>query len=208
MALAAKIDYDRGTNSQEESMIQLSFKTSLFALSLAIATLAISTASFAMGPKKPATVQTIKSFDLNQYLGTWYEIGSVPQSFSEGCVCTKADYSLKTNGEIRVLNTCRNNSVNGTLRSAEGRARTVVADEGKLEVSFFGPFFGEYWVTELGNNYDYSVVSNRDGSSLWILSRSKTMPQQQINEILARAAKNTIKTSTFKLTQQVGCPVN
>jgi apolipoprotein D and lipocalin family protein len=120
---------------------------------------------------------TVPSVDLQRYLGTWYEIASYPQSFQEGCTGTTANYSLQEDGTIKVLNRCREGSLNGKERRAEGEARVVdKTTNAKLEVSFFGPFWGDYWIIALGDNYEYAVVGHPSRDYLWILSRDPHLP--------------------------------
>jgi apolipoprotein D and lipocalin family protein len=113
-------------------------------------------------------LQTVQGFDLSRYLGTWYEIGSFPQSVQEGCTKTKAEYSLRDDGNVDIVNNCFKE---GKEDIARGIARPVELDKGKLEVSFFQPFWGPYWVLELGADYDYAVVGHPSRDFLWILSR-------------------------------------
>lgn len=121
-------------------------------------------------------VAVVASVDIDRYLGTWYEIARYPNSFQEGCVATKASYSLRPDGRIRVVNECRQGSLDGKLRRAEAKA--WVADpstRAKLKVQFFWPFRGDYWIIDLGENYEYAVVGHPQRKYLWILSRTPTM---------------------------------
>ena len=99
--------------------------------------------------------------DLTRYLGTWYEIASFPQRFQRGCTATKATYSLRADGDIDVVNQCRKGSPTGKEDVAKGRARVVDrVSDAKLEVSFFRPFWGDYWVIDLAPDYSYAVVGH------------------------------------------------
>lgn len=121
-------------------------------------------------------LQTVPKVELSRYLGTWYEIASYPQSFQRGCTGTSATYSLKADGEIQVVNRCHKGSLDGPEDVATGRARvTDPSTNAKLEVSFFGPFWGAYWVIALGEAYEYAVVGHPSRDYLWILSRTPTM---------------------------------
>ena len=132
-------------------------------------------------------LQTVAKVDLQRYLGTWYEIASFPQSFQKGCTGTTATYSLKQNGELEVLNRCRLDSLDGKEKDATGRARVVDKDtNAKLEVSFFGPFWGDYWIVQLGDAYEYAVVGNPSRDYLWILSRTPTMDEAKYESILEK----------------------
>jgi apolipoprotein D and lipocalin family protein len=132
-------------------------------------------------------LQTVPRVELSRYLGTWYEIASIPQGFQRGCTGTQARYSLRSDGEIEVVNRCRKGSLEGVEDVATGRARvTDTATNAKLEVSFFGPFWGPYWVIQLGDEYEYAVVGHPGRDFLWVLSRTPVMDSQVYAAILAR----------------------
>jgi len=132
-------------------------------------------------------LQTVAKVDLSRYTGTWYEIASYPQRFQKGCTNTTATYTLRDDGEIGVVNRCRKGSLEGEEDSAEGRARVVDATtNAKLEVTFFRPFWGDYWIIDLGENYEYAVVGHPGRDYLWILSRTPTMEESVYQGILNR----------------------
>lgn len=147
--------------------------------------------------------QTVERVDLNRYLGKWYEIGSFPKSFQKGCVATTAEYSLRDDGDIRVVNTCRDETLDGELREAEGKAWVVDDSNAKLKVQFFWPFRGDYWILELGENYEYAVVGAPDRDSLWILSRTPQMEPEKSRDILERLAKRGWDVGRFVYTPQL-----
>jgi apolipoprotein D and lipocalin family protein len=133
---------------------------------------------------EPATVQQV---DLSRYVGTWYEIASYPQRFQKGCTGTTATYTLKDNGEIKVVNRCRLGTLDGEPKMAEGRARVVdTATNAKLQVSFFGPFWGDYWVFELDDGYRYAAVGAPSRDYLWVLSRTPQMPAADYDALLKK----------------------
>ena len=124
-------------------------------------------------------LRTVDQVDLERYLGEWYEIARYPNRFQEGCAASKAKYSRGTTGEIQVLNQCFDRGYRKPLRSVRGTARVVDRQSGaKLQVSFFWPFSGDYWIIELGNNYQYAVVGHPD--------RQKTMTAALFRQILER----------------------
>lgn len=130
---------------------------------------------------------TVPHVDLERYLGTWYEIASFPQRFQRGCTGTTATYARNADGTIAVLNRCRKGSLDGEEKSAEGRARVVdPSTNAKLEVSFFRPFWGDYWIVDLGSDYEYAVVGHPSRDYLWILSRTPTMDPGVYDGIVAR----------------------
>ena len=179
------------------------FKTLLVTPVLAISAL-VSVSAFASGTARPE-VPFVKNFDSPSYLGTWYEIGSIPQSFQKGCTCTRANYSMLSDGKIDVLNECRLNSPQGQLKKAHGKARFAgPSDEGHLQVSFFLWFWGDYRVIDLDSS-KYSVVSNSDGSSMWILSRTPTMDRAFAEQLIDHAKELGVQTDLFRFTGQDGC---
>jgi len=148
-------------------------------------------------------LETVSPFDVERYLGRWYEIASFPQSFQKGCTGTTAEYSLIDNETVRVLNSCYLNSLNGKLKQAEGKATIPdLNDPSKLEVSFFWPFSGAYWVIELGEDYEYSVVGHPSRDYLWILSRTPQMDEAKLQGILARTAAKGFDMSRLKRSVQ------
>jgi apolipoprotein D and lipocalin family protein len=133
-------------------------------------------------------LRTVDRVDLDRYLGTWYEIARYPNSFQEGCQATTATYSLRDDGDIDVLNACHEGSPDGPRDTAEGKAWVV--DEqtnAKLEVQFFWPFSGDYWIIDLGDEYEYAVVGHPDRTYFWILSRTPSLDEAVLEGILTRA---------------------
>jgi len=129
----------------------------------------------------------VADVDLAQYAGKWYEIARYPNFFEQDCVGTTAEYTLRDDGRVDVLNTCRKVTLDGEIDTIQGIART--ADESsnaKLRVSFFPPFEGDYWILELGDEYEYAVVGEPSRGFLWILSRTPTLNDELYNSILSR----------------------
>ena len=132
-------------------------------------------------------LETVAYVDLQRYAGTWYEIANYPQRFQRGCTATTATYILREDGEVNVVNRCRKGTIDGPEDSARGRARVVDRrSNAKLEVSFFRPFWGDYWIIDLGKEYDYAVVGHPSRDYLWILSRTPTMDESIYEDILER----------------------
>ncbi len=130
---------------------------------------------------------TVSTVDLNRYLGRWYEIARLPNSFEKNCEGVTADYTMRKDGLIRVTNTCRKDSPSGAIEVANGRARVVdAATNAKLQVSFFGPFWGDYWILDLAEDYSLSLVGEPSGRYLWILSRTPAINDQTKNEALSK----------------------
>jgi apolipoprotein D and lipocalin family protein len=133
-------------------------------------------------------LRTVDAVDLERYQGRWYEIASFPQRFQEGCVATRATYTLEPEGEVRVLNECREETLDGEWRRIEGRAwvEDPADSSAKLLVQFFWPFRGAYWVIELDPDYRTAVVGHPSRDYLWILSRTPQMDPAVYDALLQR----------------------
>jgi apolipoprotein D and lipocalin family protein len=150
-------------------------------------------------------LKTVNFVDINRYIGEWYEIARYEHRFQKGCVGSKATYSLRDDGKITVVNECFEKSFSGNIRSAKGKAWVVdKQSNAKLKVSFFWPFSGDYWIIDLGENYEYAVIGHPDRKYLWILSRTPEMNENVYNEILVRLEKQDYDTTKlFTSPQQV-----
>lgn len=132
---------------------------------------------------------TVRHVDLPRYVGTWYEIASFPQKFQRGCTDTTATYSIRPDGDIDVVNRCRKGTPSGPEDVARGRARVVdKVSNARLEVSFFRPFWGDYWIIDLAPDYAYAVVGHPSRDYLWILGRTPTMAPATYASVLGRLA--------------------
>ena len=136
----------------------------------------------------PEGVEVVSGFDLNRYLGTWYEIARLDHSFERGLSSITATYSLRDDGGVKVINRGYD-AEEGEWDEAEGKAYFVGdEDVGQLKVSFFGPFYGGYNVIELDKDgYQYSMVAGPDRSYLWILSRTPGMDSEVLQTLIAKA---------------------
>ncbi|MBR9976456.1 MAG: lipocalin family protein [Bacteroidetes bacterium] len=134
-------------------------------------------------------LKTVDAVDLDRYMGTWYEIMRLPNSFQKDCWNSTAEYSLRDDGKVRVVNRCRKDSVNGPENSATGKAWVVAgSNNSKLKVSFFWPFRGDYWIIELDENYQWVAVGAPSREYLWILAREPrwdVVPLEMLKERLA-----------------------
>lgn len=118
-------------------------------------------------------LQTVDYVDIDRYLGKWYEIARFPNRFEENCEAVTAEYARRDDGLISVTNICRKGAPDGEVEVAEGRARIVDEEtNAKLEVSFFGPFWGDYWIIGLAEDYSLALVGEPSGRYLWILART------------------------------------
>ncbi|HWA21013.1 MAG TPA: lipocalin family protein [Caulobacterales bacterium] len=116
---------------------------------------------------------TVTPIDINRYAGLWYEIARFENGFEKNCAGVTARYAPRKDGKVDVLNTCRQDTPQGKVRTAKGVARIVDrATNAKLKVSFFWPFEGDYWVLDRAADYAWALVGEPGGRYLWILARS------------------------------------
>lgn len=148
-------------------------------------------------------LDVVPNVEIERYLGKWYEIAKYPVSFEAGCYGVTADYSLREDGNVRVLNTCYNSDGSQIKNQIEGFAE--ISDKetnAKLTVYFFYPFGAPYWIIELDDDYKYAVVGDPTRRYLWILSRTPTMDDVTYNGILDRLpAKGYDPTKLERMTQ-------
>jgi len=133
----------------------------------------------------PENVTAINGFQVNRYLGTWYEIARLNHSFERGLSDVSATYTLRDDGGINVLNKGFDHKT-GKWVQAQGKAYFVAgSDIGRLKVSFFGPFYGAYNIIALDKeNYSYSLVCGSNRSYLWILARNKKLEEEVLTKLL------------------------
>ncbi|WP_053088774.1 lipocalin family protein [Moraxella canis] len=183
-------------------------KTSLI-LALAIVTVGVSACATTASPSAQ-TPQTVDHVRLDDYLGTWYEIGRLPMSFQNKCTHNvTANYTLKDNGKIKVLNTCQ--TKDGQM-SADGEAYPIDDTNAKLKVSFLPSFLkklpiaqADYWVlatTEDAQNYTSALVGTPDRKYLWVLSRTPSLDERIYQNYLDIARQNGYDLSAFSKTPQ------
>lgn len=178
-------------------------KKMLGAIGLSVAMIALPSCSI-LGSQHPvgnsAVPQPAKSVDIDRYLGRWYEIARYEQSFQKGCEAVTADYALRGDGSIDVVNRCR--SPDGTLNQARGRAKVASKSGAKLKVSFFGPFYGDYWVLDRAEDYSWAIVGEPSGRYLWILARDATPSAPAVQRLVGRARTLGYDTSLLINTRQ------
>lgn len=159
----------------------------------------------ALGPKHPvgntAVPQPAKPVEVSRYLGRWYEIARYEQGFQKDCEGVTADYSLREDGKISVVNTCR--KPDGSTKDATGRAKIVdTVTNAKLKVSFFGPFFGDYWVLDHAEDYSWAIIGEPSGRYLWLLAREAQPGSAKVEALYARAQALGYDTAMLRRTQQ------
>ena len=138
--------------------------------------------------KTPSVVSTV---DLNRYMGMWYEIARLPNYFERKLKCTSANYTLRDDGRITVLN--KGYYLTDPQKSTSARGVAWIPDRNspaKLKVQFFWPFSGDYWIMELDKEYRYVLVGDPSHKYLWILAREKEMDEQTYNMLLSKAVEN------------------
>ena len=183
----------------------MTFKRTLPLVLLAGAALALGAcATLQRGPVGNAAVpQPAKPVDLNRYLGRWYELARYEAGFQKECEAVTADYSLRDDGLIGVLNRCRQGAVDGPVKQAEARAKVVEgSDNAKLKVSFFGPFYvGDYWVLDHADDYSWSIVGEPSGRYLWLLTREARPSEAERQALRQRARELGYDLSLLRETQ-------
>lgn len=127
----------------------------------------------------------VAQLDLNRYLGTWYELARFDHFFEREMVACTANYSLKEDGTIKVINS---GLKNGKTKVSEGKAKTT-GTVGLLRVSFFGPFYSDYRVLHLSPDYSYALVGSASDDYLWILSRTPDLPDSDKQLLLQEAVR-------------------
>lgn len=134
-------------------------------------------------PSGDRPLRTVPHVDLRRYTGMWYEIARYPNRFQRKCDRdTTATYTLRDDGKIKVLNACRTKE--GTLKKIEGTAKIADgASNAKLRVTFFWPFYGNYWIIDLDTEYQWVVVGEPSRKYLWILSRTPAMSDAALEQI-------------------------
>lgn len=148
-----------------------------------------------------AVPEPAKSVDLARYSGRWYELARYEQSFQKGCDSVTADYTVRGDGKIDVLNRCR--KPDGTISDAKGKAKIVDAEtNAKLKVSFFGPFYGDYWILDRAEDYSWAIIGEPSGRYLWILSREAAPGRARLDALVARTAAMGYDTGYLRITAQ------
>jgi apolipoprotein D and lipocalin family protein len=152
----------------------------------------------------PEGIEPVSGFEQQRYLGKWYEIARLDHSFERGLSNVTADYSLREDGDIRVINRGYRDK-SGEWEAAEGRAKFLNGpDIASLKVSFFGPFYGGYHVIELDRkNYSYAMVAGNDRDYLWILARSPVLAPNVRQRLTDRAKALGYETDALIFVDQV-----
>jgi len=146
------------------------------------------------------TLPVVSNVDIERYAGKWFEIASFPMKFQKNCFCVTADYTPTDKGYVKVYNSCRKGSVNGKVKSINGKAFVVEGtNNAKLKVQFFWPFKADYWIIDLDTDYQWAVVSGPSRKYLWVLSRNPDMQKETWQYITERLVKNGFDTGKLKM---------
>lgn len=136
----------------------------------------------------PQGIEPVTGFQVERYMGRWYEIARLDHRFERGMERVTADYALQPDGTVQVTNRGFA-TAKGEWKEAVGKARFTGSPEvGALKVSFFGPFYGGYNIVDLDPDYQHALVAGPDRSYLWILSRSPDPPRAEVERLVAKAA--------------------
>lgn len=140
--------------------------------------------------KTTQNLPTVEKVDIEKYTGLWYEIARLPNSFEKGLECVTATYTQKSNGKIEVLNKGYL-SEKGSYKTAKGTARVPDSKyPGRLKVTFFWPFSGNYYILSLDENYQHALVGDPSRKYLWVLARTKTLDAAIYDNLMSKAEKN------------------
>lgn len=146
-------------------------------------------------------IKVVNNFELNKYLGRWYEIARLPASFEKNLKNVTATYSLKSNGTVKVENKGIDEKTN-KIKIATGRAKIAEAvSVGYLRVSFFWPFYGDYKIIKLDENYRYAAVYSSKKYA-WILSREKTIEKEILDQYIKALEEIGIETTKMIYSQE------
>jgi apolipoprotein D and lipocalin family protein len=154
------------------------------------------------GCGKDPPLDTVPSVDLKRFQGQWYEVAKLPRPTQVDCRGTVATYKLTSDTTLDLVHQCHVGSMTGPLRmsAAHGEVRDTSATA-KLSVDF-GGFFGDYWVIDLGETYQFAVIGHPSRQYLWILSRTPTLDAATLAGVLKRAQDKGFDTSKLEYTQQ------
>jgi apolipoprotein D and lipocalin family protein len=160
----------------------------------------LSLASFGLGCQhEPLDVARV---ELRKMTGKWYEIAKLPRPSQAGCTGTTADYQLKSGSELLVVNECREGNLAGPLKRISARAvANDPSEPAKLSLDF-GMAYGDYWVIDAGEQYEYLVVGHPSRDYLWILSRARTLPEATLAAVLERARQKGFPVGSLSYTEQ------
>ena len=150
--------------------------------------------------------QVIQGFELSRFLGKWYEIARFEHIFERGMQAVTAEYSIRSDGKVRVINRGHRGAMDGSLAQVVGKAKLGNPKSpnrpGYLKVSFFGPFYTPYYILALDADYRYALVGGKKRKYLWILSREPQLPQDITQGLITKAKELGFDVSRLVFVQQ------
>lgn len=150
-----------------------------------------------------AVPEPAKSVDLRRYMGRWYEQFRYEASFQKGFEAVTADYALNADGTVKVINRGLKGGLGGALKQSTGKAKVAdAATNAKLKVSFFGPFYGDYWVLDHDDDYEWSIVGEPSGRYLWALTRAQEPTAAVLRRLEERVKSMGYDWSLVRMTKQ------
>lgn len=150
----------------------------------------------------PAAIEPVNDFNVNKYLGKWYELARLDHPFERGLERVTAEYSLLDDGGILVINRGYD-PISGSWNEAKGKAYFVDdSTVGHLKVSFFGPFYGSYIIFSIGNDYEYALVTSYNKDYLWLLSREPVIDEVRKNDLINRLVELEFNTQALIFVNQ------
>ncbi|MDQ3394322.1 MAG: lipocalin family protein [Bacteroidota bacterium] len=161
-------------------------------------------AAFYLKKKQNFPLEVVPNIDLDRYSGDWYEIARMPAPFEKGCYGTKAKYIKDAIGNIIVENTCNIGSPVGKEKRVKGKA--FIPDKNnnaKLKVQFFWPFTGDYWILDIGKQYEYALVGEPTRKYLWILSRTESLEKSVIEQLVQKGINRGFNTHKLIFTRHL-----
>ena len=153
-------------------------------------------------PQIPDNVTPVTGFELNRYLGKWFEVARVDNRFEKGLIKTTAEYTLNGDGSVNVLNSGID-EISGRHKRASGTAVFVRNEyEGALKVSFFGPFYGGYNIVDLDEDYRWAIIVGSSPKYFWVLSRTAEIPEELKERAIRLASEVGVVPGNLKWVQQ------
>lgn len=146
------------------------------------------------------SLKTVSSVDVQKYAGKWFEIASMPNRFQKNCDCSTAEYAVRPDGKIDVVNSCNNNK-KMKRDTVTGVASPVNSSNSHLKVKF-KVFSGDYQIIALAPDYSYAMVATGDRKYLWILSRKKLLEEETIKKLVKQAQDQGFNTEKLNFTKQ------
>jgi apolipoprotein D and lipocalin family protein len=153
--------------------------------------------------KQDVALPVVPNVDLQRYQGRWYEIARLPAYFERKCAGdVTAEYSMQSDGTVRVVNSCTDDSGRKKTSRATAKRRDANGPASKLRVRFFWPFSGDYWILDLDPEYRTALVGTPDRRYLWILSRAPALSGETYEQLLTKAKALGFATERVSLTPQ------